>query len=148
MTRLLRYRHDGLTFDVTDQGPLDGDPVVLLHGWPERASSWRKVTPILHEHGLRTYAPDQRGYSKGARPPHRGDYAIQKLVDDVVALIETIGRPVHLVGHDWGASAAYSAVGLEPERIRLLVTVGIPHPAGIRPTPRMIWAVTKRWCAK
>ena len=83
MTRLLRYRHDGLTFDVTDQGPLDGDPVVLLHGWPERATSWRKVTPLLHERGLRTYAPDQRGYSRGARPTRRRDYAMQTLVDDV-----------------------------------------------------------------
>ena len=80
MTRLLRYRHDGFTFDVTDQGPLDGDPVVLLHGWPERASSWRKVTPLLHARGLRTYAPDQRGYSRGARPTRRRDYALQKLV--------------------------------------------------------------------
>ena len=49
MTRLLRYRHDGLTFDVTDQGPLGGDPVVLLHGFPERATSWRKVTPLLYD---------------------------------------------------------------------------------------------------
>ena len=88
MTRLLRYRHAGFTFDVTDQGPLDGDPVVLLHGWPERASSWRKLTPILHEAGLRTYAPDQRGYSRGARPPRRRDYALQHLVGDAVALIE------------------------------------------------------------
>ena len=69
MTRLLRYRHDGLTFDVRDEGPLDGDPVVLLHGFPERASCWRDVAPLLHAHGLRTYAPDQRGYSPGARPP-------------------------------------------------------------------------------
>ena len=57
MTRLLRYRHDGFTFDVTDQGPLDGDPVVLLHGWPERATSWRGVAPQLHAAGLRPTHP-------------------------------------------------------------------------------------------
>ena len=51
MTRLLRYRHDGLTFDVRDEGPLDGDPVVLLHGFPERATCWRDVAPLLHAAG-------------------------------------------------------------------------------------------------
>ena len=76
MTRLLRYRHDGLTFDVRDEGPLDGDPVVLLHGFPERSTCWRDVAPLLHAQGLRTYAPDQRGYSPGARPPRRRDYTM------------------------------------------------------------------------
>lgn len=128
MTRLLRYRHDGFTFDVTDQGPLDGDPVVLLHGWPERGSSWRKVTPILHEHGLRTYAPDQRGYSRGARPPRRRDYKMQLLVDDAIALIETIGRPVHLVGHDWGSSIGWLVAAQRPDLVRSWTAVSVPHP--------------------
>jgi pimeloyl-ACP methyl ester carboxylesterase len=128
VTRLLRYRHDGLTFDVTDQGPLDGDPVVLLHGWPERATSWRKVTPLLHARGLRTYAPDQRGYSKGARPTRRRDYAMQVLVDDVIALIETIGRPVHLVGHDWGSSIGWLVAAQRPDLVRTWTAVSVPHP--------------------
>ena len=55
MTRLLRYRHDGLTFDVRDEGPLEGDPVVLLHGFPERSSSWREVVPLLHAQGLMSH---------------------------------------------------------------------------------------------
>jgi pimeloyl-ACP methyl ester carboxylesterase len=128
VTRLLRYRHDGLTFDVTDQGPLDGDPVVLLHGWPERASCWRLVTPHLHEAGLRTYAPDQRGYSKGARPPRRRDYAMKHLVGDAVALIETIGRPVHLVGHDHGSAISWLTAAQRPDLLRSLTTVSVPHP--------------------
>jgi pimeloyl-ACP methyl ester carboxylesterase len=128
MTRLLRYRHDGLTFDVTDQGPLDGDPVVLLHGFPERATSWRKVTPLLHERGLRTYAPDQRGYSRGARPTRRRDYAMDRLVGDVVALVETIGRPVHLVGHDWGAAVGWVTAARHPDLVRTWTAVSVPHP--------------------
>ena len=107
MTRLTRFRHDGLVFDVRDEGPVDGDPVVLLHGFPERSTCWRDVAPLLHARGLRTYAPDQRGYSPGARPRRRRDHTIPKLVGDVVALIETIGRPVHLVGHDWGATVGW-----------------------------------------
>ena len=128
MTRLLRYRHDGFAFDVTDQGPLEGDPVVLLHGWPERGSSWRKVTPLLHARGLRTYAPDQRGYSRGARPTRRRDYALQKLVDDAVALIETIGSPVHLVGHDWGSSIGWIVAAQRPDLVRSWTAVSVPHP--------------------
>jgi pimeloyl-ACP methyl ester carboxylesterase len=128
VTRLLRFRHEGLTFDITDQGPLDGDPVVLLHGFPERATAWRKVTPLLHERGLRTYAPDQRGYSRGARPARRRDYAIDRLAGDVVALIETIGRPVHLVGHDWGAVVGWVTAAQHPDLVRSWTAVSVPHP--------------------
>ena len=128
-TRLTSYTRDGLTFDVVDSGPLDGDPVVLLHGFPERASSWRKVSPILHERGLRTFAPDQRGYSRGARPPHRWNYRIQELVADVVALIEEIGTPVHLVGHDWGAAVGWTVAGRHPDLVRTWTAVSVPHPA-------------------
>ena len=108
MTRLNGYAHDGLVFDVRDEGPEDGDPVVLLHGFPERSSSWTKVAALLHEQGLRTYAPDQRGYAPRARPRRRRDYRLSSLSGDVVALIEAIGRPVHLVGHDWGSAVAWS----------------------------------------
>jgi pimeloyl-ACP methyl ester carboxylesterase len=132
MTRLLRYRHDGLTFDVSDQGPLDGDPVVLLHGFPQRHTCWRAVVPLLHEHGLRTYAPDQRGYSPGARPPGRRDYTMDKLEADVVALIETIGRPVHFVGHDWGANSGWLVAMHRPELLRSWTAISVPHPSAFR----------------
>jgi pimeloyl-ACP methyl ester carboxylesterase len=132
MTRLLRYRHDGLVFDVRDSGPLDGDPVVLLHGFPERASCWRDVAPLLHAHGLRTYAPDQRGYSPGARPPRRRDYTMAKLEGDVVALIEAIGGPVHLVGHDWGSNSGWLAAAHRPDLVRTWTAVSVPHPAAFR----------------
>jgi len=132
MTRLLRYRHDGLTFDVRDEGPLDGDPVVLLHGFPERSTCWREVVPLLHPHGLRTYAPDQRGYSPGARPPRRRDYRMDRLEADVVALIEAIGLPVHLVGHDWGASSGWLVAAHRPELVRSWTAVSVPHPAAFR----------------
>ena len=145
MTRLLRYRHDGLTFDVTDQGPLDGDPVVLLHGWPERASSWRKVTPLLHAQGLRTYAPDQRGYSPGARPARRRDYAMQLLVDDAVALVGAIGRPVHLVGHDWGSSIGWLVAAQRPDLVRTWTAVSVPHPKAFSQALRTTRQARKSW---
>ena len=66
--RITTYEHDGLRFDVRDEGPLGGDVVVLLHGFPERSTSWREVAPLLHAQGFRTVAPDQRGYSPGLGP--------------------------------------------------------------------------------
>ena len=132
MTRLLRLRHDGLVFDVRDEGPLDGEPIVLLHGFPERNTCWAEVAPLLHAEGFRTYAPDQRGYSPGARPPRRRDYTMDRLEADVVALIDAIGGPVHLVGHDWGANSAWLVAMHRPELARSLTAVCVPHPAAFR----------------
>ena len=74
--RLTQFERDGLTFDVTDSGPLDGPVVVLLHGFPTDRSSWDRISPLLHAAGLRTLAPDQRGYSPGARPQGRAAYRL------------------------------------------------------------------------
>src|SRR5687768_1533682 len=60
-----RYEHDGLVFDVAEWGPSDGEAVVLLHGFPEAASSWSHMAPDIAAAGYRVLAPDQRGYSPG-----------------------------------------------------------------------------------
>ena len=128
MERITEYTHDGFVFDVLDQGPLDGPIVLLLHGFPERASSWSAVMAILNEHGYRTVAPDQRGYSPRARPTRRRDYRVGALVSDVAALMEVIGRPVHLVGHDWGANIAWVTAGRHPRLVASLTAFSVPHP--------------------
>lgn len=125
--RISQFRNGPFTFDVVDSGPLDGIPVVLLHGFPQRASSWSAVSEHLHERGLRTYAPDQRGYSPGARPHSRFGYQMSGLSDDIVALISAIGGPVHLVGHDWGAAVAWFVAGNHPDQISSLTAVSVPH---------------------
>ena len=129
MDRITTVEHDGLTFDVRDEGPLDGTPVVLLHGFPERNTTWNDVVPTLHAAGLRTFALDQRGYSPGARPRRRRDYRVSLLVGDVVALIERIGGPVHLVGHDWGAAVGWATTLRRPDLITTWTAVSVPHPA-------------------
>ena len=126
--RLTSYRRKGLTFDVLDDGPLDGTPAVLLHGFPERATCWREVAPLLHAEGIRTYAPDQRGYSPRARPYGRWNYRIGALGDDAIALIEEIGQPVDLVGHDWGAIVGWSVAARRPDLVRSWTAVSVPHP--------------------
>jgi pimeloyl-ACP methyl ester carboxylesterase len=91
---------------VTDSGPDGAETVVLLHGFPQNRHEWARVTPHLVGAGYRVLAPDQRGYSPGARPPGRRAYVQSQLVDDVVALAAAAGaRKVHLVGHDWARSS-------------------------------------------
>ena len=128
--RLTSYRHDGLVFDVADAGPLDGVPVVLLHGWPQSSHCWGPLGERLHQAGFRTFAPDQRGYSAGASPAGRRKYRLPLLAADTIALIDAIGTgSVHLVGHDWGAVVAYAVTGSAPEQVRTLTTLAVPHPS-------------------
>src|SRR5271168_610673 len=119
-----QYRRNDLTFDVRDAGPADGPVVVLLHGFPQHNDSWDPVIDRLTAQGYRCLAPNQRGYSSGARPSRRRDYRIPELVGDLGALIDASGaRQVHLVGHDWGAAAEM------PERLATVSPVSVPHPA-------------------
>lgn len=126
--RITEYSRSGLTFEVRDEGPLDGDVVVLLHGFPQLSTSWDQVVPLLHAQGLRTLAPDQRGYSPGARPRGRRPYRGSELAADVLALADLTGGPVHLVGHDWGAAVAWGTAILAPGKVRTLTAVSVPHP--------------------
>lgn len=127
--RIESFERDGLIFDVVDTGPLDGELVILLHGWPETARSWEKVAAILNEKGYRTLAPNQRGYSPRARPNSVRAYRIDELVADIVALIKRAGGgPVHLAGHDWGAMVAWTLAAAHPELVKTLNTLSVPHP--------------------
>jgi pimeloyl-ACP methyl ester carboxylesterase len=125
-----QFRRDNLVFDVRDAGPPDGPVVVLLHGFPQHNDSWTAVIDRLTEQGYRCLAPNQRGYSPGARPSRRRDYRLSELVADVGALIDASGaRRVHLVGHDWGAAVAWAAAAEIPERLATVSPVSVPHPA-------------------
>ena len=125
-----RFARDGLTFDVHDSGPADGPVVVLLHGFPEFADSWTAVSAQLTAAGYRCLAPDQRGYSPGARPHGRRPYTVHELVADVLALVDASGAPrVHLVGHDWGAAVAWAFALNHPHRLASLSALSVPHPA-------------------
>ncbi len=128
--RLTSFENAGLTFDVTDQGPLDGPAVVLLHGFPADRHCWDEIGEHLTRAGLRVLAPDQRGYSPRARPQGRAAYAMAELVGDVLALLDAAGLDrAHLVGHDWGGAVAWAAAGTHPDRFATLTVLSTPHPA-------------------
>ncbi|MCU1499507.1 MAG: putative hydrolase or acyltransferase of alpha/beta superfamily [Acidimicrobiales bacterium] len=123
------YTRGDLRFEVADRGPEDADAVVLLHGWPEDSSSWDEVVPHLTRAGLRTLAPDQRGYSPGARPPGRRSYAGDELVGDVLALADAASLDrFHVVGHDWGGAVAWALAAGHPGRVASLTVLSTPHP--------------------
>ena len=124
-----QYHRGELTFDVIDAGPADGPVVVLLHGFPQFNTSWNAVIDRLTAQGYRCLAPNQRGYSPGARPPRRRDYRIREIVEDIRALIDASGAErVHLAAHDWGAAAAWVAAAELPDRIATLTSFSVPHP--------------------
>ncbi|MFC7898443.1 alpha/beta fold hydrolase [Streptomyces sp. NPDC057381] len=118
----------GLTFDVETSGPDDGEPVVLLHGWPHHFESWTDIVPALNSAGLRTIAPNQRGYSPGARPESVDQYALPLLAQDVLGILDELGLDdAHVVGHDWGAIVAWYLAARHPGRVRTLTAVAFPH---------------------
>jgi pimeloyl-ACP methyl ester carboxylesterase len=127
------YARADLSFDVLDAGPLDAQPVVLLHGFPATRLSWEAVVPTLVGAGYRVLAPDQRGYSPGAQPTGRRAYRMGELVDDVLALGEAAGTDrFHLVGHDWGGAVAWALAAREPQVLRSLTVIGTPHPRALQ----------------
>lgn len=126
--RLERYHRGELSFDLIDSGPLEGEAVVLLHGFPETAQCWDQVRVQLNAAGFRTFAPNQRGYSLDARPEGRQAYRMQELLQDLDLLIDQINQPVHLVGHDWGAIVAWEYAMHYPKKLKNLVVLSVPHP--------------------
>lgn len=126
------FSNGDLRFSVDDGGERGGAPVVLLHGFPQQPSSFHEVRPTLHDAGLRTLTPTQRGYTATARPGSRREYRLTALVSDVVALLDEAGlERAHVVGHDWGGFQAWGLAGLHPDRVASLTVLSTPHPAAV-----------------
>jgi pimeloyl-ACP methyl ester carboxylesterase len=129
---------NGLRFAYLEDGR--GPLVLLLHGFPDTARSWDHARPRIAAKGYRVVSPWMRGYAPTAIPDRDTD--TETLGRDALALIEALGeQSAIVVGHDWGASAAYAAATLEPARVKRLVVICIPHPATIQPSPAKLWAV-------
>lgn len=123
----------GFTFDVYEGGPSGGEPVLLLHGFPQDHREFDLLLPRLHAAGLHTYALDQRGYSPGARPEDPTAYRITEPVADALAVLDALGiESAHVLGHDWGAQVGWLLAGIHPERVRTLTAISVPHPKALQ----------------
>ena len=114
-------------------GPNDGEPVVLLHGFPECWYAWHDLIGLLAAAGYRVVVPDQRGYNRSDKPDPVSAYRIDVLAGDVSGLIDAIGADdAHIVGHDWGALVAWWLGLHDLDRVRTLSALNVPHPAVFR----------------
>jgi pimeloyl-ACP methyl ester carboxylesterase len=124
---------NGIRFAYLEAG--EGPLVLLFHGYPETARSWRVVQQRLAASGYRVIAPYMRGYPPTAFASN-GDYAVSALARDVLALIDAFGaQSAIVIGHDWGASAVYAAAAENPAKISRLVALAIPHPKSFAGDP-------------
>ncbi|HSK27807.1 MAG TPA: alpha/beta fold hydrolase [Jiangellales bacterium] len=128
---------DGITLEVRDSGPGPAETVLLLHGFPQDSSAWDRVVPPLRGAGYRVLAPDQRGYSPGARPSGRRAYGLGRLVGDALGVLDDAGVDrAHVVGHDWGGGVAWALAGRHPDRLASVTVLSTPHPAAMRAAMR------------
>ncbi|MEQ9060984.1 MAG: alpha/beta hydrolase [Gammaproteobacteria bacterium] len=116
---------DGTRIYAVTQG--EGPLVLLVHGFPELAYSWRHQLPALAAAGYRAVAIEQRGYGRSSKFWHPDAYRIDKLVGDLVGVVAALGaQDAVVVGHDWGAPVAWSAAWLHPEVFRGVVGMSVP----------------------
>src|SRR5262245_44989399 len=127
---------NGMRFAYFEEGV--GPLVLLLHGFPDTAHTWDEVRPALSQAGFRAVTPFMRGYFP-SEIPDDGKYDMETFGRDALALIAALGeKQAVVVGHDWGATAAYAAAILEPSRVQKLITLAVPHPGAMRLSLRLI----------
>jgi pimeloyl-ACP methyl ester carboxylesterase len=118
---------NGVALRVVEAGERGAPVVILAHGFPELAYSWRHQIPALAQAGYHVLAPDQRGYGGSSKPGAIEDYDITALTGDLVGLLDDVGaaRAV-FIGHDWGANVVWAAPLLHPSRVAGVVGLSVP----------------------
>ncbi|MCI4650806.1 alpha/beta hydrolase [Phaeodactylibacter sp.] len=120
---------NGIELEVFEAGQQHkGKPIVLCHGWPEHAFTWRHQIPALVQAGYHVIVPNQRGYGNSSRPAEITAYDIVHLTGDLVALLDYYGyAAATFVGHDWGANVVWSLAQLHPERVNKIISLALPY---------------------
>jgi len=119
-------RSNGIRMAVYEEG--EGPAVIMVHGFPELAYSWRHQIPALASAGFRAIAPDMRGYGSSDGPSGVDQYGMSNLIGDLQGLLDTLDiERATFVGHDWGAIILWHMAMLAPDRIENLITLSIPH---------------------
>ena len=124
-----RVAVNGVELEVFEAGRDNrGKPVVLCHGWPEHAFSWRHQIPALVAAGYHVIVPNQRGYGNSSRPEDVTEYDIEHLTGDLVALLDHYGyQDATFVGHDWGAMVVWGLTLLHPGRVNKVINLSLPY---------------------
>ena len=132
MTSSVRQRFapvNGVELAVTEAGDPGAPPILLLHGFPESARSWRHQLPALGAAGYHAIAPDLRGYGRSSRPAAVSDYRTEVVSADLLGLLDETGHEQAVfVGHDWGALVLWDLARLHPERVRAVIAASVPFP--------------------
>lgn len=120
---------NGVQLEVFEAGRQNaGNPIVLCHGWPEHAYSWRHQIPALVDAGYHVIVPNQRGYGNSSRPAEVTDYDLDHLTGDLVALLDHYGyEDATFVGHDWGAMVVWGLTLLHPDRVERVINLSLPY---------------------
>jgi pimeloyl-ACP methyl ester carboxylesterase len=118
---------NGIDMAVYEAGPKDGLPVVMCHGFPELAYSWRHQIPALAAAGFRAIAPDQRGYGRTSRPENVRDYDMAHLTGDLAGMLDALGlKKAIFCGHDWGGLIVWQMPLFHPDRVAGVIGVNTP----------------------
>ena len=120
----------GVELEVFEAGQHNaGKPIVLCHGWPDLAFTWRHQVPALVAAGYHVIAPNQRGFGNSSRPAEVTAYSVDHLTGDLVALLDHYGyQDAVFVGHDWGAMVVWSLALLHPQRVNKVICLSLPYP--------------------
>jgi len=123
------FNTNGIRLHTAVAGPQDGEPVFLLHGFPEAWFGWEAQIDALAAAGFRVFAPDQRGFNLSDKPSGVSSYKMDILVDDIIGLADTVGcQQFYLAGHDFGAMVSWNLARRHPERLKRLAIANVPHP--------------------
>jgi len=121
---------NGITLHVVTAGPIDGDPVILLHGFPEFWRGWVNQIDYLAAQGFRVIVPDQRGYNLSDKPRKVSAYHLDELMHDIIGLVNTLGyQTINLAGHDWGGIVGWWMAEKQPQILRKMVILNAPYPS-------------------
>ena len=132
-TSCRRVDSGGVSLNVADHGPPDGEPVLMLHGFPDSARLWRNQIPALVEAGYRVIAPDLRGFGRSDLSVTARQCGMRAMVGDVITVLSDAGvESAHVVGHDWGAAISWAAALSVPDRVRSLTALSVGHPSAFQ----------------
>ena len=120
---------NGVELEVFEAGRENaGNPIVLCHGWPEHAYSWRHQMPALAAAGYHVIVPNQRGFGNSTSPTDVTEYDIAHLTGDLVGLLDHFGYDdATFVGHDWGANVVWGLTLLHPHRVERVINLSLPY---------------------